>query len=175
MMKRAALVLSCAMSSVLLMPAAHALDGITVQIGESSESTTTYRLGAQFEFGRTLWQSDSGGVRLDGYWDAGVTRWSSLDATSLSLTPMFRLSFGTSDGGITPFVEGGIGASYFTEIDLDDQDLGSKFQFEDRLGVGLRFNNGSEVGARYYHYSNAGIKKPNNGIDMAALYYRVSF
>lgn len=175
MMKRAALVVSCAMSSVLLMPAAHALDGITVQVGESSESTTTFRIGAQFEFGRTLWQSDGGGVQLDGYWDAGVTRWSSLDATSLSLTPMFRLSFGASDGGVTPFLEGGIGAAYFTETNLDDQDLGSKFQFEDRLGAGLRLSSGSEVGVRYYHYSNAGIKQPNDGIDMGAVYYRIAF
>lgn len=174
-MKRAALVFSCALSTLLVIPASHALDGITLQIGESSENTTTYRIGAQFEFGRTLWQSDGGGVQLDGYWDAGVTRWSSLDATSLTLTPMFRLSFGANDSGVTPFIEGGIGASYFTETDLGDQDLGGKFQFEDRLGAGLRFATGSEVGVRYYHYSNAGIKQPNDGIDMGALYYRLSF
>lgn len=170
-MKRAVL----ALSTLLVMPAALALDGITVQIGESSESTTTYRLGAQFEFGRTLWQSDAGGVKLDGYWDAAVTRWSGLDATSLSLAPMFRLSFSASDEGVSPFLEGGVGASYFTETELNDQDLGSKFQFEDRLGAGLSFNNGSEVGVRYYHYSNAGIKQPNDGIDMGAVYYRMSF
>lgn len=174
-MKKTGLALSCALSTLLSIPAAQALDGITFQIGESSESTTTYRIGAQFEFGRNLWQSQSGGVQLNGYWDAGVTRWSGLDATSLTLTPMFRLSFGASDGGVTPFVEGGIGASYFTETDLDDQDLGSKFQFEDRLGAGLMFAGGSEVGIRAYHYSNAGIKKPNNGINMAAIYYRLGF
>ena len=173
-MKRA-LVLSCALSTLLVMPVTHALDGITVQIGESSENTTTYRIGAQWEFGRTLWQSAGGGMQLDGYWDAGVTRWSSLGATSLTLTPMFRLNFATSVAGVTPFLEGGIGAAYFTETDLDDQDLGSKFQFEDRLGAGLRFASGSEVGVRYYHYSNAGIKQPNDGIDMAALYYRQTF
>ncbi|PRB80268.1 acyloxyacyl hydrolase [Pseudomonas sp. MYb185] len=174
-MKKTALALSCALSTLFSIPAAQALDGITFQIGESSENTTTYRIGAQFEFGRTLWQSQSGGVQLNGYWDAGVTRWSGLDATSLTLTPMFRLSFGASDGGVTPFVEGGIGAAYFTETDLDDQDLGSKFQFEDRLGAGLMFASGSEVGIRAYHYSNAGIKKPNDGINMAALYYRLGF
>ena len=101
-MKRA-LILSCALSTLFVMPVTHALDGITVQIGESSESTTTYRVGAQLEFGRTLWQSAGGGVQLDGYWDAGVTRWSSLDATSLTLTPMFRLNFGASVAGVTPF------------------------------------------------------------------------
>lgn len=174
-MKKTALALSCALSALCSIPAAHALDGLTLQIGESSENTTTYRIGAQFEFGRTLWQSQSGGAQLDGYWDAGVTRWSSLDATSLTLTPMFRLSFGASDGGVTPFLEAGIGASYFTETDLGDQDMGSKFQFEDRLGAGLMFAGGSEVGVRYFHYSNAGIKQPNDGIDMAALYYRLGF
>src|SRR5690554_1701012 len=145
-MKRAALALSCVMSSLLTMPAAHALDGITVQIGESSESTTTYRIGAQFEFGRTLWQSDSGGVLLNGYWDAGVTRWSGLDATSGTLTPMFRLNFGASEGGVTPFLEAGIGAAYFTETNLDSQDLGSKFQTVE-IGFG-------EVGRTY-----AGLEK----------------
>src|SRR5690554_4850909 len=174
-MKRAALVFSCALSTALVIPTSHALDGVTLQIGESSENTTTYRVGAQFDFGRTLWQSAGGGVQLGGYWDAGVTRWSRRDATSLTFTPVFRLSFGAADSGMTPFIEGGIGLSYFTETDLDDQDLGSKFQFEDRLGVGLRFNRGSEVGLRYYHYSNAGIKNPNDGIDMAALYYRLPF
>src|SRR5690606_40977541 len=100
--------LSCVMSSLLVMLAAHALDGITVKIGESSENTTTYRIGAQFEFGRTLWQTNSGAVLLNGYWDAGVTRWSGLDATTLTPTPMFRLNFGASAGGVTPFLEAGI-------------------------------------------------------------------
>ena len=174
-MKRAVLVLSCALSSLWGVPAAHAVDGVTVQLGESSESTTTYRISAQFEFGRTLWQSAGGGVNLNGYWDAGVTHWSGLEATSLTLTPMFRLNFATTEGGMTPFVEAGIGASYFTKTELDSTDLGSKFQFEDRVGAGLRFNGGSEIGVRYFHYSNAGIKKPNNGMEMGALYYRHAF
>src|SRR5690606_10390542 len=109
------------------------------------------------------------------YWDAGVTRWSALDATSVTLTPMFRLNFGASEGGVTPFLEAGIGAAYFTATNLDRQDLDSTFQFEDPIGAGLRFASGSEVGARYYHSSNAGIKQPNDGIDMGALYYRLAF
>ncbi len=175
MMKKTALALSCALCAVLAAPAAHALDGLTLQVGESSESTTTWRIGAQFEYGRTLWQTQSGGVKLDGYWDAGVTRWSGLDATSMSLTPMFRLSFGAGNNAVTPFIEGGIGAAYFTETKLDSQNLGSKFQFEDRIGAGLKFSTGSEVGIRAYHYSNAGIKNPNEGINMGALYYRLGF
>lgn len=174
-MKKTALALSCALCAALSVPAAHALDGLTLQIGDSSESTTTWRIGAQFEFGRALWQSQSGGVKLDGYWDTGVTRWSSLDATSMSLTPMFRLNFGANSGGVTPFLEGGIGASYFTKTRLGDQNISSRFQFEDRIGAGLKFPTGSEVGVRAYHYSNAGIKQPNDGINMGAIYYRLGF
>jgi len=39
----------------------------------------------------------------------------------------------------------------------------------------MRFASGSELGVRYYHYSNASLKQPNQGIDKAALYYRVNF
>lgn len=175
MMKKTALALSCLLGVALIAPAAHALDGLTLQVGDSSEHTTTWRIGAQFEYGRTLWQSQGGGVKLDGYWDTGVTRWSGLDATSVSLTPMFRLNFGAGNAAVTPFLEGGIGASYFTKTRLDSQNIGSKFQFEDRIGAGLRFATGSEVGIRAYHYSNAGIKKPNEGINMGAIYYRLGF
>lgn len=174
-MKKTALAFTGALCAAMTVPAAYALDGLTLQIGDSSENTTTWRIGAQFEYGRTLWQSQSGGVTLDGYWDAGVTRWSSLDATSVSLTPMFRLNFGANNGGVQPFLEGGIGASYFTKTQLDDRDLGSKFQFEDRIGAGLKFPTGSEVGIRAFHYSNAGIESPNDGVNMAALYYRLGF
>src|SRR5690606_4299601 len=124
-MYSAALALSGVMSGLLPVPVAPALNGATDQLGQPSDSTTPYPIGAQVEFGRTLWQSDAGGVLLNGYWDAGVTRWSGLDATSVTLTPMFRLSFGAAEGGVTPFLEAGIGAAYFTETNLDSQDLGS--------------------------------------------------
>ncbi len=150
-----------------------ALDGLTLEAGRTSESTDAYRLSAQFEFASDMWRSDGGALALDGYWDAGFTHWSGLDTETVSLTPMFRLQFGPDNGGMTPFVEAGIGAAVFTETNLDDRrDLGSKFQFEDRLGAGLRFASGSELGLRYYHYSNAGIKQPNQGINKTALYYR---
>lgn len=174
-MKKSVLVMATALSVLALSPVASAIDGLTLEIGHSSESTTTYRLGAQFDFGRTLWQSQSGGVHLGGYWDTGVIRWSGLDATTFALAPVFVLSF-PIQASWTPYVEAGIGVSYFTKTDLDhDRDLGSKFQFEDRLGAGVRFASGSEVGLRVYHYSNAGLKNPNNGIETTALHYRYSF
>ncbi|MNE17024.1 Lipid A deacylase PagL precursor [compost metagenome] len=51
--------------------------------------------------------------------------------------------------------------------------MSTSFQFEDRLGFGLRFAGGQEVGVRAIHYSNAGIKTPNDGIETYSLHYRM--
>lgn len=53
-------------------------------------------------------------------------------------------------------------------------EMGSSFQFEDRIGAGLRFS-GQEIGIRALHYSNAGIKQPNDGVEAYTLHYRTSF
>jgi lipid A 3-O-deacylase len=37
--------------------------------------------------------------------------------------------------------------------------------FEDRIGVGIRIKN-MDLNFRYMHYSNAGFKEPNDGIDI---------
>ena len=41
------------------------------------------------------------------------------------------------------------------------------FQFGDHVGVGVRFGDKGkyELGYRYQHFSNAGIKEPNQGVN----------
>lgn len=174
-MKKNALWFGPVMLGMMALQPAFAEKGLTAEVGQTSGSEMVYRLGMQFDFGRSIWQSDSGNVSLEGYWDAGVTRWQSESATSVSITPVFQLRFGQGAGAI-PFVEAGIGAAWFSRTDLEeaDRDLGSAFQFEDLIGAGLRFDTGSQVGIRAYHYSNAGIKEPNQGINKVALYYRMA-
>lgn len=154
------------------MAAVQAAD-ISVDIGQSSESTMVYRLGAQFDFNRSWFDSDVG--RLTGYWDAGYTYWDGDDSSSnhsLSFTPVFVYEF--AGGNVKPYIEAGIGVAAFAHTELEDKDLGSSLQFEDRLGVGLRFA-GQEVGLRALHYSNAGLKQPNDGVEAYSLHYRISF
>ncbi len=62
----------------------------------------------------------------------------------------------------------------FSNTYVEDNNLGSSFQFEDRIGFGLRFAGGHEVGIRATHYSNAGIKSPNDGIESYALHYTLA-
>ncbi|MBM7060181.1 acyloxyacyl hydrolase [Pseudomonas sp. UL073] len=146
---------------------------VTFAVGQSSESTMIYRLGTQFDFGTSWWQSDVG--RLTGYWDAAYTYWDGDEASSnhsLSFSPVFVYEFAGET--VKPYVEAGIGVALFADTDLEDRDLASAFQFEDRIGAGLRFN-GQEVGLRAIHYSNAGIKQPNDGVEAYTLHYRLSF
>ncbi|MBQ0741738.1 MAG: acyloxyacyl hydrolase [Pseudomonas sp.] len=175
-MKKSSLWVMAGLCAALLTQPAFAARGFTLELGQSSESEPTYRAGMQFDFGKPIWQSDGGAMELGGYWDAGLTYWDGIDAFSATLAPMFQLNFPRAMNTVTPFVEAGIGAALFSKTDLaPGADIGSTFQFEDRIGLGMRFASGSELGVRYYHYSNASIKQPNQGIDKAALYYRVNF
>jgi lipid A 3-O-deacylase len=146
---------------------------VTLAIGQSSESSMVYRLGAQFDFDNSWWQSDTG--RLTGYWDAAYTYWDGDDSSSnhsLSFSPVFVYEFAGET--VKPYVEAGIGVAFFENTEVEDRQLGSSFQFEDRIGVGLRFS-GQEVGLRAMHYSNLGIKQPNDGVEVYSLHYRMSF
>jgi lipid A 3-O-deacylase len=91
---------------------------------------------------------------------------------SLSFSPVFVYEF--AGERFKPYIEAGIGIAAFSSTELEDNDLGSSFQFEDRIGFGVRFA-GQEVGLRALHYSNAGLKQPNDGVESYSLHYRMSF
>ena len=152
--------------------AAQAAD-VTFAIGQSDDSTMVYRLGTQFDFSSRWLQSDLG--HLSGYWDAGYTFWEGDETASnhsLSFSPVFVYEF--AGDNVRPYVEAGIGLAVFSSTELEDSDLGSSVQFEDRLGFGLRFAD-QELGLRALHYSNAGLKQPNDGAEAYTLHYRLSF
>lgn len=146
--------------------------GLTAAVGQTDDSTMTYRLGVQFDFERSWWETRVG--RLTGYWDAGYTYWEGDETASnhsVSLSPVFVYEF--AGERVRPFVELGIGIAAFSSTELEKSDLGSAFQFEDRLGAGLRFAGGHQVGVRAIHYSNAGLKKPNDGAESFSVYYQL--
>src|SRR3546814_18263588 len=72
LMKKLFSLAAVAALSVGSMAAAHAVD-FTVAVGQTDESTMTYRPGAHFDFGTSWFQTSVG--RLTGYWDAGYTYW----------------------------------------------------------------------------------------------------
>ena len=59
----------------------------TAAIGQSGDSNMVYRLGAQWNWDTSWWQSSVG--RLTGYWDAGYTHWDG-DETSGQPQPVVQ-------------------------------------------------------------------------------------
>ena len=143
-------------------------------VGVTSQGDMTYRIGMSFDWDKKWLQSDIGYV--SGYWDAGYTYWEGVDASgahSLSFSPVFTYEF--SGFTYTPYIEAGIGLAAFSKTDVGDQRLGSSVNFEDRIGLGLKLPGEQKVGLRAIHYSNAGIKQPNDGIESYSLFYSKGF
>jgi lipid A 3-O-deacylase len=144
--------------------------GVEFGVGATSDSTMTYRLGMNFDWDKSWLQSDVG--RLTGYWSGAYTYWEGDKGSSnnsLSFSPVFVYEF--SGESIKPYVEAGIGAAVFSNTDYEGNKIGQAFQFEDRIGFGLRFHGGHEVGIRATHYSNAGMSSNNDGVESYSLHY----
>jgi lipid A 3-O-deacylase len=140
-------------------------------LGATSQGGVTARVGLGFDWDKAWLESSTG--KLTGYWDLGYTYWEAGKQAgarhSVSFAPVFVYEFGS--GQIKPFIEAGVGVSMFTGASAGDQKFGSAFNFEDRLGAGLKFGDTQRVALRVTHYSNAGIKEPNDGIESYALVY----
>jgi lipid A 3-O-deacylase len=144
--------------------------GVEFGVGQTSDSTMTYRLGLQFDWDKSWLQSDVG--RVTGYWSGAYTYWDgdkTPGASSVSFSPVFVYEFAGQN--VKPYVEAGIGVALFSRTQIEDNNIGQAFQFEDRFGFGLRFAGGHEVGIRATHYSNAGISSNNDGVESYALHY----
>jgi lipid A 3-O-deacylase len=98
--------------------------------------------------------------------EVGVSFWHGPNGGSvqLSAVPMLRAN-------LNPrwFVEAGIGVSYFTDTTFAEQDITTRWQFADHLGVGWRYGPSIVVGVRASHFSNAGFKRPNPGVNALQL------
>lgn len=144
---------------------------ISGAVGATSQGGLTARVGLGFDWDKRWMESSTG--KLTGYWDLGYTYWEAGDEAggrhSVSFAPVFVYEFG--NGHVKPFVEAGIGVAMFSGTTAGDQKFGSAFNFEDRLGAGLKIGDTQKVGLRVTHYSNAGIKEPNDGIESYALFY----
>lgn len=156
--------------------AAHAAAdiGISLSSGQSQDSEPVWRFDFRNTIDRTLWTSIDTSLRLEPQWDIAYTRWSSIDVDTVSVSPVLRLT--KILGETRFFLDGGIGLAWFSRTKLKEhtmphslepasRDLGSRLNFEDRLGAGIMFGNGAELGIRLFHYSNADFELPNDGIN----------
>ena len=171
-----------AVSAALLIThsVSYALDSATIEIGYGNK-TRLARGGLQWKWGNKWWQSN--GHHLGGYWDLTLAQWHGTrfqnlsdrnqNLTAIGVTPVFRFQSDTLKGR---YVEGGIGVYYLSELyDNNGRRLSTKFQFGYHIGVGYVFHNNLDLGLKIQHFSNGGIKQPNNGVNFAVIRMKYPF
>ncbi|KVX13140.1 deacylase [Burkholderia ubonensis] len=109
-----------------------------------------------------------------GYWHTNGNVHTSI--WELGATPMLR--FIKSAGAVRPYVEAGAGIRLLSHPTIsNDLSMSTAFQFADVAGVGVQFGQRQQyqVGYRFQHVSNAGIKEPNPGINFHQFYLQYNF
>lgn len=160
----AGLLMSALAQSGVAQPAAPVAGVWSLQVGQYSDLN---RVAVNYE-SRPLWSHQFARSRLDLVGELGVSYWHSRDndkshgnAWQFSAIPMFQW-------WLTPrfYLEAGIGATVFTHTRLADRDLATAFQFGDHIGMGFQLNEQVRLTLRASHFSNAGLKEPNDGVNM---------
>ena len=165
--------------------AAKAVDGMAIEYGHSDSSNVSvnlYRVSVQWDWHKKL--LDFGRWHLGGYWESSFGYWAnnSFAAThgsiiEFGLTPVLRLQ-PNNPAGFSPYAELAAGVHLLSHTSVSEQrQFGSSFQFGDHVGAGVRFGDKGQydIGYRYQHLSNAGIKGPNQGINFHQLRLQYHF
>jgi len=111
------------------------------------------------------------------YWVAGPSV-SYHDINILAVSPVVRYLF-KEHFSMTPYFEFSIGASYLSNTRFANRNLGMRFAFQDRGGLGVLFGSKQQfaLGGHIVHYSNASLSSNNSGITiplMVDLSYKFS-
>lgn len=152
----------------------HAMDSVSFEAG-SGNKTRLIRVGTQWEWGGKWSVSEN--VQLSGYWDLNLALWrgkryqdrpsSKQEIGAIGFVPVFRLA---PNDGLGAYVELGTGPHLLSKLyDNNRRQLSTRFQFGSHLGLGYVFSSGLDIAVRYQHYSNASIKKPNDGVNFTVI------
>jgi hypothetical protein len=170
-----------AASLTLIAASAHAIDSFGLDVGTGDESANLVSVSARWNW-QSKWFTE-GEWYLGGYWEANAGHWNGRAGTTgndsitdIGITPVFRLQPHKQDG-VTPWVEGAIGFHYLSDTKIGNKNLSTHFQFGDHLGAGVSFGKkqSMELGYRFQHFSNAGIKRPNPGINFHMVRFGYRF
>jgi lipid A 3-O-deacylase len=177
MKKKLASALTALLWAAMSMPS-HAIDGISIE-GGRGDGTDMWRVGVQWEWNKRWFQGQN--WHLGGFWDLAAGYWRRSAApglnrslTDIGLTPVFRLQSNDLQG---LYLEAAIGFHLLSRTSLGDKRFSTRFQFGDHLGAGVRFGPGGryDLGYRFQHLSNAGIKRPNHGINFHQVRFQYRF
>ena len=162
--------------------------GLALSSGQGILDIVPYRFAVSWDFG-SVWQQESlWGLNV--LWESSAAVWNSPSRTDLSperatdlnaytTGPMLRWQRQNPLAGTgiraTPYAELGVGLSWLTQTEIQGRVLSLHFQFEDKIGLGMRFGKKQQydLALRAYHYSNASIKRPNSGVNLAMMSFGV--
>lgn len=153
---------------LLLLAGAGRADSLELAAGKASENLEAVRLAWQRPWSRR-WQVGEQGS-LSGYHVLSVNHWwnAQESISALGYSPVFKYSRYESPW----YLRFGIGAAWLSDTRIAGRSLSTRFQFEDQLGIGWQ-SGGHDLALVYMHYSNAGIEKPNHGIDLVLFSYHL--
>lgn len=153
---------------------------IFVQAGAGESDVRAASLGLLWPW---AWRARAGGGEFSVQTELFASHWRApgLDGSrqgyvQLGLLPLLRFRL---DEGRSPwFVEGGIGVSVTDGLfTTPGRTMSTRWNFSDSLALGRNFGGQDrhEVSLRWQHTSNAGLKKPNPGLDLLMLRYSARF
>lgn len=167
-----------------LVPAAQAFDmrpdGVALQAGVGKHGTSMAGVAGVWDWDwerlrRKAELTAHTELMLNG-WRADAVGGGNQSITQVVLLPSLRMQL--SQGRSPWYLEVGVGASWMDRrLVTPEKEFSTRWNFYDVLGVGYAFGEQRrhELGARWVHVSNAGIKKPNPGQDFLQLRYVARF
>ena len=166
----------CLSAGAVLLPSPVHADGASV--GLRAGAGNHYQRYELAWVSPTLWhyRFAESGSRLDLVAEAGAAFWKAsgnrdrASVWQIGLTPFLRWTFPNN-----MYLEAGVGINRFSHTRFADKTLSTQFQFGSHIGAGVNLSSAGRLGLRYSHYSNAAIKRPNDGLDVIQLTYSHAF
>lgn len=178
-MRKIALVKTLAISSFAFLLCSNALAVDTPAVNTFSTELATgnksqfFRVGVQRNMDSQWMRSEQS--ELWAYWDLTIADWrenryqnvsgATQNFIDIGLTPTVRWQGLNHQGA---YAEAGLGPHINSAVyNNNGRRLSTHLQFGTVLGVGYVMSNGLDLALRVEHFSNGGIKQPNNGVNVA--------
>lgn len=145
------------------------------QVSFAERDTSSVAFGAVWPW---AWQRELPFGSVGGYSEVVIGRWTTKDqtaagtsgSTQLGMTPVFRIRPDFAGGRL--FVDLGVGVNVITPVFRSGpKHFSTAFNFGDHLAVGTQLGGHVKytVALRVEHFSNAGLKHPNPGVNFVQL------
>lgn len=141
---------------------------IAVELGYGTgiENTKLFRLDSQWDFLPHLYRGQNVELVGIGQLSSGVWK-GDHQIFNFSGTPIYRLQRSAGTSSVRPYLEGGIGFHFISEVQMRHRMFSTYFQFGNHLGVGILVGRTRifDISYQFQHLSNASIREPNSGIN----------